>query len=364
MVVGRRNLKFIVTATLGLVLLTSGAVFADGGCSALATASAGELLTIPERGVMYWVLPISVKCTWQDLDAEPAVCRARRLVIQDRMLDPGHRLIVSRPNKFARPDKRQMTEVPDQRPWDSTSIYACMEGRVKVVYAGALHAGGSIAPVAAGKFIESDSYLNGNESVRYQKTLYWHQNSGTYTDDPVIAPPAPKRERMPCDDLEHLVAARIVALATDGLLQYSHGFGIYDDGEYDVTLAADRMFGVHRRLIAVRRNHLKGAGVVDDQLVFACLSGSIRLVFQVDDVAVREATEDKLVVYSVTQDPRLRRWRPIRIDFTYVWNAGLADYVLTKVDSRPPLAIGSRARSSIERRTLTYLASRGPSPVK
>lgn len=331
---GRSSLIFITAAVIILVFLRTTSLFADSGCASLSTANAGELLSIPERNAPIFPLPTTVTCTWHNIESQLAGCRSRRIIIQDRMLDPGHRLIITRPNEFARPNKQQLSEVPDKRPWDSTWIYACVHERVKFVYAAGLHAGGSIEPVAAGKFIESDSYQNGNELVRYQKTLYWHPESGTYTDDPLIAPPPTRQERISCEDMENLKAARIIALATDGFYQYSHGFGLYDDGEFDVTLVADRMFGDRRRLLTVRRNHLKGAGVVDDQLVFACLSGSIRSVFQLEEVEVGDATEKKLVLYAAKPDPK-HRFKLIQTILKYAWNAGLADYVLISVDSRP-----------------------------
>ena len=325
---GRRNLGLYVMAASGLVLLTSRCVFADNGCSALSTASAGELLTIPEHGTIGLPLPTTVRCTRHELKAAPEVCRSRSIVIQDRMLDSDHRLIITRPKK------PQISSGPDKRPFDSTLIYACVEGQVKVVYTGALHAGGRIEAIGADKFIESDSYENSSQRGLYQNTYYWHPKSETCTDDPMAASFPSQRERIPCDDLEKVKAAQIIALATDGLLQYSHGFGLYDDGEYEVTLADDRMVGAHRRLLAVRRNHLKGAGVVDDHLVFACLSGVVKPVVQEDTVAVREASEDKLVVVSVTPDPK-HRFRYFQTVYTFAWNGGLGDYMLTSVDSRP-----------------------------
>jgi hypothetical protein len=316
-------------------MLTTRSVFAGGGCAGLMTASAGELLSIPERNAPNFLLAPTVTCTWHNLETEPVVCRSRRIIIKDRMLDSEHRLIVSRRNKVAQLSLQQLSGVPDKRPWDFNAIYACVDGRVKTVYAGGLHAGGSIEPVAPGKFIESDSYQSGDELVRYQKTFYWHPELEAYiAADQENAPLPPTRERISCNEMENLKAARIIGLATDGLLQYTHGFGLYDDGEYDVTLRADRMFGDHRRLLTVERNHLKGAGVVDDQLVFACVSGSIRPVFQNQDVAIRDATEDKLVMYLEAPNPK-HRFKPFEVVYTYTWNPGLGDYVLTNVNSYP-----------------------------
>jgi hypothetical protein len=148
----RRGWAFEVLITAGWILTLARFGFAD--CGALATADAGELLALPTNTLSLGFLPPTVACTWSHgLQTRQNRCQERIVVVQDRMLDSKHRLLVTRANQ------KRKAGGPDPRPFDTATIYACVDDRVKNVFTLTLHHGGSINAIAPGEFKQVDSYL-------------------------------------------------------------------------------------------------------------------------------------------------------------------------------------------------------------
>lgn len=307
---------------IGIFLLTIHSALAD--CGNLATVDAGELIALPDRAIH--ALPPEVNCTSEDLDPRPALCDTRVVIDETRMLDPEHRLVVTHLSR------QPTSSGPGKRPWKRVDIFACVDGQAKGVFIDTLHADGRLESIAPGKFLFVDSYPNGTQLNQIRRIYYWHEKSQTYTTDPVLDPAAPERQTIACNNLETADATRLIALSTDSHL--SHGFGIYDGGEWDVSLKMDRMIDGNQRLIQVRRNHLKGSGAPDVVMVFACVSGRVANVFNLDfgpyGVSIREAANGQLIIsmgfYPSDSQQKIG---------TYTWRPALGRYILTGVHFVP-----------------------------
>ncbi|WP_348818596.1 hypothetical protein [Fontimonas sp. SYSU GA230001] len=87
-----------------------------------------------------------------------------------------------------------------------------------------------------------------------------------------------------CGDLQHFSPSRLLATIEPAASteRLSQGVGCYEDGDlgcdWETTITHDQPIGPHRRLLVANANHLTGTGSIDHLIVFACVSGDLRIV--------------------------------------------------------------------------------------
>jgi len=303
--------------------------FADGGCGALKTLPAEELLAIAPPSAYFDWLPPKVACAVDGLDDAAALCPRQATIGDDRAIGNTSRFIMTSASSVS----------SDRTARDHLFAFRCVGGRIRRVLHGRFQPGAEIARVAADKVVVkgSDQPPDGSYQPDHV-TFYWNETIQKYSYEPGFGR-ARDAKKMACDRLRTAPAEELIAIADEGL---SHGFGCYsvdpdtfpDQCEWKYSLETDRMLGDDRRLLVVFANHVGGSGSWTHVSVFGCLAGRVGTLFHQPDVAggVVDASADALVLSELFRGARDARGERRT---GYAWNGRLGNYVVRDVHFGP-----------------------------
>jgi hypothetical protein len=338
-----KMMKGALTVAALIVLLFSAQApcAAEIACAGLSAADANDLVDIPGIAAERHPSASSVKCISEGLGRGSHFCEEKTTIVQDQMLGHDRRLVVARSSDSG------------QAPLDYVFVFGCVAGQVKPVldfYPVFIDEKVKVESATAEKVIVvSERTGEGHSSDR--NVFIWSRKLQRYlpegSDGSDVSPVSLKT--LSCNKLKTAKTDSLILIANgdfasgEGGYPFTHGVGCYPDKnncEWEVELDEDRMIGDNRRLIVLDSDHKQGTGTWGYVEVFGCVAGQLRAVFGSEflyGADVEDVSADKLTVSTLTgADGGYAGCCPsVEVLKTFVWKAGLQNYVLSSEHYRP-----------------------------
>lgn len=326
----RRRVKNLLTAASALLLFVVQPAFAsDNACKALSTATANDLLGLPElRNNCSFPSP-GISCTSEGPGAAPKECQHRATITQDRMLGDVRRLIVAHSSN------------PGPPPFlDDVFVFGCVAGQLKAVLDIGCRSDAQIEYAAPDKVSVVSSSRTGQRPRK--QSSHWDAQEQRYCTDGSSCSDDPYKFSVQPNVPGDISCKRLKAIKADALTGTPTGGCdlVDEDGdceEEQPKIREDRSIGDERRLIVV--HGCSADHCWDDVFVYGCVAGQVRMVFNDEflDTEIKDASPAKLVLsvgWQSDNGPTLYSTSMTNL-MTYVWNAELQNYILSSMHFSP-----------------------------